>query len=168
MRAPGLRNFHRVDAGLYRCARLAPRGISEIRKLGVKTVVNLRREETDRELLAGTGIEIVRQPCSAREITLEHLVRFLEVATDPERRPVLVHCWAGADRTGALVAAYRVAVQGWSKEEAVREMRKGGFSHHGWRFPNLARLIVELDVAELRRRVGIEPPCPKKKLKKAA
>jgi hypothetical protein len=80
----------------------------------------------------------------------------------------LVHCWAGAGRTGVAIAACRVVAQGWSREEAVREMRKGGYSHHGWRFPNLARLIMEMDVEGSRRRAGIEQPCPKKKPKKAA
>ena len=36
--------------------------------------------------------------------------------------PVLVHCGAGATRTGAAVAWYRVLVQGWSPGRAVEEM----------------------------------------------
>ena len=71
---------------------------------------------------------------------------------------MLVHCWAGADRTGAMIAAYRVAAQGWSKEEAVREMTEGGYRFHGLVYRNLVKLITDLDVEDLRRRAGIKPP----------
>ena len=52
---------------------------------------------------------------------------------------------AVADRTGTVCAVYRVAVDGWTKEEAIREMREGGFGFHEvWK--NLPRWIEGLDV----------------------
>ncbi len=38
--------------------------------------------------------------------------------------PVLVHCRAGSDRAGVLVALYRIYFQGWSKDDAKRDMLK--------------------------------------------
>jgi uncharacterized protein (TIGR01244 family) len=143
---------------LYRSARLKPGAAAEIKALGVRTVINLRGEETDRDVLAGSGVNRLRLPCDANELTVEHLATFLRLACDPDRRPVLVHCWAGADRTGAMIAAYRVAAQGWSKEEAVREMTEGGYRFHGLVYRNLVKLITDLDVEDLRRRAGIKPP----------
>lgn len=90
---------------------------------------------------------------------MEDIVRFLQIVTDPSRTPAFVHCQHGADRTGLMCAVYRVAVCGWSKEEALKEMTEGGFGcHRVW--GRLARFLRELDVGalqeELRRR-GIPP-----------
>ena len=58
--------------------------------------------------------------------------RFLALATDPARRPLYFHCWRGKDRTGAMCAAYRMAVEGWPLEAALREMEAYGF-YRGWK-----------------------------------
>ncbi len=83
-------------------------------------------------------------------------VRFLQIVTDPTRVPVLVHCKHGADRTGTLCALYRIAVQGWTKEEALGEMTEGGYGFHEiWR--NLLHWIREIDIESLRRDAEIKP-----------
>jgi protein tyrosine phosphatase len=82
-------------------------------------------------------------------------VRFLQIVANPRRDPVLVHCQHGADRTGTMCALYRVAVQGWSKKEAVEEMSQGEFGFHGiW--DNLIRWINALDVERIKKRAGIQ------------
>jgi hypothetical protein len=84
-------------------------------------------------------------------------VRFLKIVTDPKRAPVLVHCQHGADRTGTMVAVYRIAVQGWSKDEAIREMTQGGFGFHPT-WSNLPKWIENLDIDRLKRQAGIKSP----------
>ena len=65
-----------------------------------------------------------------------------------------MHCQHGADRTGAMSALYRIAVQGWSKEEAIREMVHGGFNYHEiW--INRPRWIRELDIGRIRAEAGL-------------
>jgi protein tyrosine phosphatase len=77
--------------------------------------------------------------------------------TDPKRVPVLVHCQHGADRTGTMCALYRIAVQGWSKEEALREMQAGGFGFHGvWQ--DLVRFVDKLDIKRIQQKAGIKSP----------
>ena len=81
-------------------------------------------------------------------------VRFLKIVTDPQHTPVLVHCQHGSDRTGTMVALYRIAVQGWSKNEAIREMTEGGFRFHRiW--SNLPRWIEKLDIDRIKREAGM-------------
>src|SRR5262245_46594446 len=63
---------------------------------------------------------------SGRRVTRDQVAAFLAVVTDPSRRPVLVHCREGRDRTGALVAAYRIAIEGWPRERAIAEMNGFG------------------------------------------
>jgi protein tyrosine/serine phosphatase len=43
-----------------------------------------------------------------------------------QNKPVLVHCVAGAQRTGGVIAAYRLLVQHEPSETALAEMRRFG------------------------------------------
>ena len=85
----------------------------------------------------------------------KEIVRFLQIVTDPRRQPVLVHCQHGADRTGTMCALYRVAVQGWTKGEAIREMTDGGYGFHStWK--NLIQWVRDLDVEQIKKRAGLK------------
>jgi protein tyrosine/serine phosphatase len=70
---------------------------------------------------------------------------------------VLVHCRRGADRTGVMLAIYRVVVEGWTKADAIDEMTRGGY---GFRpvWQNLVRYVEELDVEAIRVQVVTKPP----------
>jgi len=149
--APGLSNLGQVDAGLWRCAQPTREGFRSAERLGVKTVVNLRAERSDAGGLGGTGLSGVRIPARQWNLSEGDLCAFLVVATDPARRPVLVHCAGGRDRTGACVAAYRMVVQGWTHDAARREMRAYGALPL---FVNLDRLLRRLDVDAMRARVA--------------
>jgi len=146
---PGVENLHRVSPDLYRSEQFEAHGVGGLEKLGIKTVVSLRSFHSDRGLLEGSGLGYERISFETWNPEWDELVRFLKIATDPQKTPVLVHCLHGSDRTGAMSAAYRVVVQGWSKKEAIREMREGGYGHHKiW--GNLATWIEELDVEALQ------------------
>jgi protein-tyrosine phosphatase len=85
----------------------------------------------------------------------KEVIRFLQIVGNPRRTPVLVHCMHGADRTGTVCAVYRVVVQGWTKKEAVREMREGGYGFHTvWK--DLLDWIDELDLDAIKAAAGIE------------
>jgi protein tyrosine/serine phosphatase len=86
----------------------------------------------------------------------EDVVRFLQIVADPSKTPVFVHCRRGVDRTGTMVAIYRIAVQGWSRGEAIREMTEGGFGYDG-KFPNLVKYIQKLDIDAIKRKAGLGP-----------
>ena len=75
----------------------------------------------------------------------------------PEMQPVLVHCKHGSDRTGMMVAVYRVVVQGWEKGAAVDEMTHGGYGFHAvWE--NLQDYVMALDVAGIRAQLAEAGP----------
>ena len=154
---PGLPNGFRVTPVLYRAAQPTAEGFRNLREMGVKTVVNLRSMHGDAELIEGTGLKEVRIRSNAASLGEDELVRFLRAATDPANQPVLVHCAHGADRTGAAVAAWRIVVQGWPKEQAIRETREGGYGFHE-AFANLPRMLRAMDVEKVRRRAGLEGP----------
>lgn len=150
LQVEGVPNLHRVSDTLYRSAQPTAAGMQALKKMGVKTVVNLRAFHSDADELRGTGLAGEHIPMKAWDPELQEAVLFLQIVTDPARQPVLVHCQQGADRTGAMCAVYRIAVQGWSKEEALREMREGGYGFHEvWE--KIPAWIGDLKVEDLTR-----------------
>ncbi len=150
---PGLPNLHKVSDDLYRGAQPTAEGMKQLEKLGVKTVINLRSLHSDRDEIKGTGLAYEHISMTPLSIEDKYVVRFLQIVTDSNRTPVFVHCQHGADRTGTMCAIYRIAVQEWSKDEAIEEMTKGGFGFHSvWQ--NLPKYIRKLNIEEMKLRVN--------------
>ena len=147
---PGLSNFARVDDGLYRGAQPTSAGMEVLQSLGVKTIVNLRSMHSDRDEMKGLGFRYAHIHCRAWDPEEEDVVRFLAIATDPANRPVFVHCQHGADRTGMMIAAYRVMVQGWSANDAAAELPRFGF-HEIW--TGIRERVGKFDAEGLRSKV---------------
>jgi protein tyrosine/serine phosphatase len=150
----GLPNLHQVTPELYRGAQLTAAGMRQLKAMGVKTVINLRSFNSDRDELGDTGLGYEHICMKAWHPEREDIIRFLHIVTDKNRTPVFVHCQHGADRTGLMCAIYRVAVCGWTKEEAIREMTQGGFGYHiVW--TNLVQFIQDLDIEGIKKQAGI-------------
>jgi len=151
----GLPNLHQVTPTLYRGAQPTAVGMRQLKAMGIKTVLNLRSFNSDREELGDTGLAYEHICMKAWHPEQEDIIRFLQITTDKSRQPIFVHCQHGADRTGLMCAVYRVAVCGWTKEEAIREMTQGGFGHHTiW--TNLVKFIRDLDIDAIKKEAGFE------------
>ncbi len=151
----GVPNLHKVSDNLYRSAQPTAQGMKNLNQMGIETIVNLRSFHSDRDEIGETGMAYEHIYMKAWHPERKEIVRFLQIVTNPKRTPVLVHCLHGADRTGTMCAVYRIAVQGWPKEEAVREMTEGGFNFHAV-FDNLPAWIQDLDVESIKKDAGIE------------
>jgi protein tyrosine phosphatase (PTP) superfamily phosphohydrolase (DUF442 family) len=159
---PGLPNLHKINDNLYRGALPTDDGVQELKKLGVKTILNLREEASDRNILEKSKLDSVYIPMNALCISEKDVVQFLKVVADPNRQPVFFHCHAGADRTGAMCAVYRVVVEDWTKEQAIDEMVHGGYNFHVG-FTNLPKFIRNLDVEKIKAEAGLKEPKEGKK-----
>jgi len=149
----GLPNLHRVSADLYRGAQTTEEGMRELKAMGIKTVVNLRSFHSDRDEIGDTDLAYEHLYVKAWHPEKKEVARFLQIVTDKNRAPVFVHCQHGADRTGLMCAAYRVAVCGWTKEEAIQEMREGNFGFHEvWK--NIVKYMNDLDVESIKQQIG--------------
>ena len=152
---PGAPNLHKVSEELYRGAQPTAEGMRRLKNMGVKTIVNLRLAHSDRDEIEGTGLGYEHIPMEAWNAEDDEVVRFLKIVGDKKRAPIFVHCKHGSDRTGSVSAIYRIVVQGWSKEDAIEEMTRGGFGfHREWQ--NLIRYVRDLDVEEIKRRAGMK------------
>jgi len=128
---PGLTNFAPVSRNLYRAAAADQVGYLEARRMGIRTIVDLRQVRTSLPTVVGLGLNYVRIPANPAEIEDDEVADFLHVVRNPDLQPILVHCTYGSDRTGTMVAIYRVMEQNWPVEDAALELPRFGF-HHVW------------------------------------
>lgn len=119
-----LGNLGEVGPRLLRGAQPTEAGFAQLAARGVDTVINLREErQAEKAAVTALGMKYVPLPLSpVGPPTMAAAEAFLRAVTDPANGKVFVHCYHGADRTGALVAAYRIAAEGWSVDQALAEL----------------------------------------------
>lgn len=136
-------NFHVVNDHVCRGGQPTADGFRELRdRYGVATVVNLdgRTAADERAIVGDLGMRYVSVPLRARDLDMARL-RDALAAMRSSAGPVYVHCHAGMDRTGAAVAGYRVAYDGWTVDRALREMRACREPWHGLLYPNVSDAV---------------------------
>lgn len=120
-------NLYRMDQGLYRSALPQAGDQPLLQQLGVKTVINFY-QRSDAQWLNAPGIHQVHLPLRTDRIDDADVLAVLRSIRQAQAYgPVLIHCKHGQHRTGLIAALYRVVYQGWSKPQALAEMRGGGF-----------------------------------------
>lgn len=130
----GIANLDRVNDGLYRGAQPNGLGIESLERLGIKTIVNLRmtndtwvaeEQEARKQGITYTNVPMKGIGCP----TDEQVVKVLSIIeTFPS--PVFIHCQHGCDRTGTIIACYRIQHDGWTSTQALSEAGEYGMS--GW------------------------------------
>jgi protein-tyrosine phosphatase len=125
---PGIKNFDQVDAHVYRGAQPTDEGFQYLAKLGVKTVIDLRetngRSEAEDRDVTGAGMKYINVPMTGLTAPTEgEIARILSMLEDTTSGPVFVHCRRGADRTGAVIAAYHIDHDKWDNTRALRDAK---------------------------------------------
>jgi tyrosine-protein phosphatase SIW14 len=143
LRYAGLPNFGVVSDQLYRGAQPDESGFAELARLGIAIVVNLRHERDriarERTLVEGLGMHYVSIPWRGHDDPNPvQVAQFLRLLRDNPQRKVFVHCQRGAERTGVMVACYRISREQWTPERAQAEMEAFGFRR---RFAHLTRFV---------------------------
>ncbi len=125
----GLQNFAQINPTLYRGGRPTEEGLACLAKMGVTIVISLEGKYKDlRKPVERLGMQYVSMfwECSFPED--KTFAKFLQLLRDNPRKKVFVYCHYGDDRTSMMIAAYRIAEQGWSAKEAKEEMKAFGFN----------------------------------------
>lgn len=144
---PGIPNSGKITEILYRGGQPGEQGLSELKKLGITTIVDLRAEDPvkitwERNLAESLGMHFVHIPVNGWDPpNNEQVVQFLSLFRGNPGQRVFVHCRFGADRSGVLVATYRMVYEKWSAEQAMREMNFFGFN--GFWHPSMKSFIRE-------------------------
>jgi len=138
----GILNFGKVSERLYRGAQPDGEGLEHLKKLGVKLIINLREPGDDWKdeaaAASACGILYTNFPMNGFSRPKDEQVRQILGLLESFSGPVFVHCQHGCDRTGTIVACYRIQHDRWSVELAMREAERYGIS----RFEYLLRRYV--------------------------
>lgn len=151
-------NLYSVTPTFFRSALLRPDDVKRLQALGIKTVVSLRAFHNDEKVLRGSGIKPVSVPINTWDISDGKIIQALRAIRAAEQHgPVLLHCQHGADRTGLVTAMYRILYQQRNKDDALREMKEGGYGYHPvWK--NIESYLRKVDVEAIRAGVDKELP----------
>lgn len=128
-----LPNFHQVNAQVYRGGQPKPGGLEKLKAMGIRTILNLRgeddhsRAEGDAARRLGLRYYSISLPGFSHPKD-EEVDRVLEIINALENQPVFVHCHHGKDRTGTIIASYRISHDGWNAEQAKAEAKCYGLS----------------------------------------
>ncbi|ACM18445.1 protein tyrosine/serine phosphatase [Geotalea daltonii FRC-32] len=126
---PGLTNVGHIAPGIYRGAQPGADGYATLKKMGIKTVIDLRTSESEKAQVEAAGMRAIAVPIAmSRDGLKEKVDGVVALLADPANQPIFVHCRHGQDRTGIVVAAYRMKVDKWSLAEAEKEMQAFGFN----------------------------------------
>jgi protein-tyrosine phosphatase len=135
LKVAGVSNAGKVSEVLLRGAQPSAQGLVELKKLGVTTIVDLRGNSGpvawERGQAESLGMRFVNIPVLGWSAPNDgQVAQFLKVVQQDPTQKIFVHCYYGEDRTGVMVATYRIAQQNWTPEQAAAEMDSFGFHYH--------------------------------------
>src|SRR5579862_4823279 len=134
----GIHNFYKVDEHVYRGAQPTDEGFKYLAKIGVKTIIDLRGagegRRNEESVVTAAGMKYINIPMTGLTPPSEaEITKILGMLEDGATGPIFVHCQRGADRTGAVIASYRIDHDGWDNARALKEAMDRGMSH--FQFP---------------------------------
>lgn len=140
LEAKGVPNFGRVTPALYRGGQPSTEGFETLAHMGIAIIVDTGRSKRDEALIRSLGMTYVSLPWYCPFPKDKVFDRFIELTRENRGRKIFVHCRFGDDRTGMMIAAYRMGEQGWTAKEAMQEMHEFGYGGiHHLMCPGLAR-----------------------------
>jgi tyrosine-protein phosphatase SIW14 len=129
----GVPNFHKVNDKVYRGAQPSVEGFQGLAKIGIKTVIDLReadgRSLAEKKTVEAAGMHYVNVPMKGmHRPDPGDVAKVLAIFEDSGAGPVFVHCRRGADRTGTVVACYRISHDRWDNNRALGEAKSLGMA----------------------------------------
>jgi protein tyrosine/serine phosphatase len=122
----GLPGFYKVTEHLYRGGRPTEAGLRNLAQLGVRSVIDLQGPGESRfqekELVESLGMRYFAMPMDRGfGVDPEQIQATLKLLENSDYGPVFVHCRLGHDRTGVVIACFRIAHDGWTNDQAIQE-----------------------------------------------
>lgn len=150
LRFSRVRDRRHPERQIYRGGQPSDAALQRLADLGFKTIVSLLNAgdgpqdaadvAREREIVTRRGVTFINLPIPDGDVpsaaTIDELIR---IASDSDRHPVFVHCLWGRDRTGAVIAAYRIHANGDTTERALTEMRSFGYERA--MYPELEQFV---------------------------
>lgn len=130
LRLTGVPNFGEVTPFLYRGAQPSKEGFLNLAGMGIDLVIDARlsHKRSEKEVVTAAGMQYISIPWHCMFPKDKAIAQFLAVLRENPNKKIFVHCRLGDDRTGMMIAAYRMAVDNWTAEEAWTEMMQFGMN----------------------------------------
>lgn len=127
----GVPNFHQVNAGIFRGGQPEKGTLPRLKQIGIKTIINLRDDD---ERARDEAVEAQAEGLRYFNIPFARFDRpsdkeiddVMKVINSPDNQPIFIHCKRGADRTGTVIAIFRIEHDGWTSEQAKAEANRYG------------------------------------------
>jgi protein tyrosine/serine phosphatase len=146
--------MYKVDESVYRSEQPNKEQFRALEKHGIKEILNLRYWHSDNRHAKETNLTLHRVKMNAHNANDFDIVSALRIIKN-RKGPILIHCHHGSDRTGLIVAMYRITFQNASKEDAINEMINGGFGFHEI-YDNIPRYINNVNIDNIRKQLNLK------------
>ena len=125
-------NFHQISEQVFRSEQPTAELIPQLKAHDIDVVINLRSRNKNLAVLPSTDFKLVHVPIHTWAMSREDLLQVMQQIQQAKvlNQKVLIHCYHGSDRTGASVAMYRIIFEKWKIEDALNEMKHGGYGFH--------------------------------------
>ena len=147
----GLSNLYQIDTGIFRSEQPDKLDFTNLEKFGITEVLNLRRWHSDETKAKSTNLTLHRVSMRAGNIKDGDVVQALKIIQN-RKGNILIHCKHGSDRTGLIIAMYRIVFQNYTKEQAIKEMTEGGFGFHKI-YKNIIGYIQQVNVEKIKQEI---------------
>lgn len=125
-------NFYQISNDVFRSEQPSAELIPQLKAHDIDVIINLRSRNKDVAILPSTDFKLVHIPIHTWAMSREDLLQVMQQIQQAKaaNQRVLIHCYHGSDRTGASIAMYRIIFENWSIEDAMNEMKHGGYGFH--------------------------------------
>jgi protein tyrosine/serine phosphatase len=140
-----------LNDSIYRSEQPGNIGFTLIDSLGIKSVLSLREFHQDSVLINGLKLNLYNVKINPYYFGDREIVKALRIL-EYSPKPIIIHCNIGGDRTGVVIAMYRIIYQNWTKEKAINEMKNGDYGFH-WIFFNMPNYINNVNINMIRKEI---------------
>jgi protein tyrosine/serine phosphatase len=149
-----LTNFYQLNDSIYRSEQPDSKAFQNIERLGIKTILNLRSDRSDTILLRLTKLNYRQIKMVTKDFSDLEIIEALRIIRNSPK-PLLIHCKHGADRTGVVVAMYRIIFENWSRQNAIDELKHGGYGFHK-KYVTIPTYLKNVDTAYIKQNILAE------------
>lgn len=144
-----VKNLWKLNDTIYRSAQPEITNVQYLEKMGIHGFLDLRSHHSDKSIVTGTSISEYEVEMKADSFTDKEIIDALRVIKSSSK-PLLIHCKQGSDRTGVVIAMYRIIFQGWTKDKALTELLNGGYGFHT-KYTNIPFYIKNVDIDKIKK-----------------
>lgn len=121
-------NRHKISDDAWRSAQPAPHHITWAARQGVKTVINLRKDQSfgtrwlEKRACRKNGLKLIHLTLWSRSVPSRQELAAVKSVLETVQYPILIHCKSGADRAGLMAALFQIVHEKASVADAAKSL----------------------------------------------